>query len=484
MRQTVLRPSPEGAAVPGPPLRLNPDQAPIDVVELELGDQVAGPELRRVGETGAVPAGHVLALARVGGRPVGLVQAVVGATDDPALVLAEAARRDLELELRRATAALARTAPPAPGTDNGSRPGSESGAEPGAAGAYTPTITVVIATRERPDLLARCLRSVEALHYPHADVDVVVVDNDPVTDATGELIRQHHADRVRYVREPVRGLAAAHNRGLAEARGEIVAFTDDDVVIDPGWLRALAAGFADPTGTAGDPRIGCVTGLILPARLGTRTQVMLEAHGGFTKGFQRRCWRLDQPPADDPLFPFTAGRFGSGANMAFRTEALRRLGGFDPATGTGTPAKGGDDLLSFFRAVVNGHHLVYQPEALVWHHHRERPEDLDNQAFGYGAGLGAYLAAAVAREPRMLPALLRRLPGGIRYALHNTGARPGPGADPAGTAPAAAGPAHAWPERLSRLQRRGLLYGPVGYLRSRRLVHGTPLPWEARQHGH
>ena len=462
MKQTALRP-PAPAAAPGPPLRLDPDQAPIEVAELELGDGVRAPELRRVGEPGPVPAGQVLALARVDGRPVGLVQAAVGDGEDPALVLAEAARRELGPQLLRAA--------------------EESAARTPVAEPYAPLVTVVIATRERPELLARCLDSAAALDYPR--LEVVVVDNDPVTGVTSALIQQRYADRVRYVREPVRGLAAAHNRGLAEALGEITAFTDDDVVIDPHWPRALAAGFADQSGTRADPRIGCVTGLILPARLRTRTQVMLEAHGGFTKGFQRRAWRLDRPPPDEPLFPFTAGRFGSGANMAFRTQALRDLGGFDPATGTGTPARGGDDLLSFFRAVVNGHHLVYQPQALVWHHHRDRPEDLDTQAYGYGAGLGAYLTAAVAREPRMLPALLRRLPGGIRYALRSTGARSGPdnaGPDNAGAADAV--PAHAWPERLSRLQRRGLLHGPLGYLRSRRLVHGTPLPWEARQHGH
>ena len=457
MKPGVLRPPPPASAS-GPPLRLDPDQAPIEVAELELGDGVRAPELRRVGEPGPVPAGQVLALARVDGRPVGLVQAAVGDGEDPALVLAEAARRELGPQLLRAAEESAARTPPA---------------EP-----YAPLVTVVIATRERPELLARCLDSAAALDYPR--LEVVVVDNDPVTDVTSALVQQRYADRVRYVREPVRGLAAAHNRGLAEALGEITAFTDDDVVIDPHWLRALAAGFADQSGTRADPRIGCVTGLILPARLRTRTQVMLEAHGGFTKGFRRRAWRLDRPPPDEPLFPFTAGRFGSGANMAFRTRALRDLGGFDPATGTGTPARGGDDLLSFFRAVVNGHHLVYQPQALVWHHHRDRPEDLDTQAFGYGAGLGAYLTAAVAREPGMLPALLRRLPGGIRYALRNTGARP----EPAGAGPAEARHAHAWPERLSRLQRRGLLYGPVGYLRSRRLVHGTPLPWEARRDGH
>jgi len=451
-QSTPLRPTGGATAAAGPPLRLDPDQAPIDVVDLELGDGAEGPRLTRVGGSGPVPAGSVLALVRRAGRPIGMVQAVVGDSDDAAAVLAEAAHRELDAELVGATTATGLPANPAE--------------------RYAPLITVVIATRERPDLLARCLESVDALRYPR--VEVVVVDNDPVTDATGELLRERFADRVRYVREPVRGLAAAHNRGVAEALGEIIAFTDDDVVIDPGWLEAIAAGFADESGERGDPRVGCVTGLILPARLGTRTQVMLEAHGGFAKGFRRRGYRMDRPPADEPLFPFTAGRFGSGANMAFRARVLRDLGGFDPATGTGTPAKGGDDLLSFFRAVVNGHHLVYQPEALVWHHHRERPEDLDNQAFGYGAGLGAYLLAAVAREPRMIPGLLRRLPGGVRHALRTTGARTG----------ADSQHAHAWPARLSGLQRRGLLYGPVGYIRSRRLVHGTPLPWEARHHGH
>ena len=475
MKQTALR-RPAPAAAPGPPLRLDPDHAPIEVAELELDDQLRAAELRRIGGPGPLPPGRVLALARLGGRPVGLVQAVVDADEDPELVLAEAARRQLGPELRSAateSAAAAGAARPVGGVP------------------YAPLVTVVIATRERPELLVHCLDSVAALRYPR--LEVVVVDNDPVTEATSELIRQDYPD-VRYVREPVRGLAAAHNRGLAEALGEITAFTDDDVVVDPDWLRALVAAFAEAGGGAADPRVGCVTGLILPARLRTRTQVMLEAHGGFSKGFQRRAWRLDRPPPAAPLFPFTAGRFGSGANMAFRTRVLRDLGGFDPATGTGTPARGGDDLLSFFRAVVNGYHLVYQPRALVWHHHRDRPEDLDNQAFGYGAGLGAYLTAAIAREPGMLPALLRRLPGGVRYALRSTGARTAPAAvSRADASPAAAssaavrpadGPAHAWPERLSRLQRRGLLYGPLGYLRSRRLVHGTRLPWEAHRHGH
>lgn len=416
-------------------LLLDPGRAPIQVLDLDLGAD-STPVLRSAGvEAPVLPTGAVLALVRSDGRPVGLVQADLDG-GDPAAQLAAVARERLGAELAADPEELPAVAEPAP------------------------LVTVVIATRERAQLLSRCLESVQALRYPR--FEVVVVDNAPETDSTLTLVKERFGDRVRYVREPMRGLAAAHNRGLAETLGEIVAFTDDDVVVDPGWLDALAAGFADPA-------VGCVTGLILPASLRTETQVRLEAHGGFSKGFRSRRYSTDSPPADQPLFPFTAGRLGSGANMAFRTESLRAIGGFDPAVGTGTPAKGGDDLLSFFRILVHGYALLYQPQALVWHHHRDRPEDMDGQAFGYGAGLGAYLTAAVVSEPRMLPALLRRLPGGVRLAMNSTGAGAG------------AGSAAPWPARLSRLQRRGMLYGPVGYLRSRRRVRtdpsrpGTPL---------
>ena len=411
-------------------LLLDPARAPIEVVDLDLPASGGAPRLSLAGSAEpARPTGSVLALVRSAGRPVGLVQADLGSPGDgddtdPAVLLAELAHRQLGAELAAST-----------GAADAERPTAE-----------LPLVTVVIATRERPELLARCLESLAAQRYPR--FETVVVDNAPATDATRELVKERFGDSVRYVREPLRGLASAHNAGVAAALGEITAFTDDDVVIDAGWLDALVAGFADP-------QVGCVTGLILPAALRTATQVLLEAHGGFGKGFSAHRYQADRPPADQPLFPFTAGRLGSGANMAFRTEVLRGLGGFDAAVGTGTPARGGDDLLSFFRAVVHGHALLYQPEALVWHHHRDRAEDLDAQAFGYGAGLGAYLAAAVANEPRMLPALLRRVPGGVRHAVAHTGA--------------AATPAD-WPARLIRLQRRGMLYGPIGYLRSRRLV--------------
>jgi GT2 family glycosyltransferase len=309
-----------------------------------------------------------------------------------------------------------------------------------------PHVTVVVATRERPESLRECLLSLLDSEYPR--YDVVVVDNDPVTTDTAVLMTHFSPERVRYVVERRRGLASAHNRGLEEVRGGIVAFVDDDVVVDRHWLASIAEGFA-----IGD-NVGCVTGLILPAQLETPSQLLLERHGGFDKGFDVQVFgTAEHDWPSDPLFPFTAGRFGSGANMAFDTAVIRGLGGFDPAIGVGTFARGGDDLAAFFRVVL-GHRVVYQPGAVVWHRHHRHMEALRNQAFGYGVGLGAYLTSVMVHERRMWPLLLRRLPSGIVYAFSSSSARN-------------RGRYDGLPSELARLERRGLAAGPAAYAVSR-----------------
>ncbi|MFI6851142.1 glycosyltransferase [Streptomyces sp. NPDC050416] len=399
---------------------------PVEVVDVDLARPY---EFRPPGGPGPIrPTAPVLALVRLRGHPLGLISASGaaasgGGPEDLWRCVADTARRRFVMP-----AAGSRTVP--------------------RASSAAPFISVIIATHNRPGMLRQCLNSLLRADYPR--FEVIVVDNAPADDAAERLVRDVYGGRVRYVREPKAGLAHAHNRGLAAACGEIAAFTDDDTLVDPGWLTAIAEGFAQ------DPGVGCVTGLIVPAELETAAQAALEHHGGFAKGYAPRTWSLRDPPKD-PLFPFTAGRFGSGTNMAFRMSALRALGGFDPATGTGTPAHGGDDLLAFFRVLTAGHTLAYQPEAIVWHRHRRTQDALEAQAFGYGAGLGAYLTGALVNEPRMIPALLRRLPRGVRYALART--HRAAHADTPRT------------RRLAHLERRGLLYGPVGYLRSRRRNH-------------
>jgi len=99
--------------------------------------------------------------------------------------------------------------------------------------ADAPFVSVIVPTHDRPERLQVCLRSLLALHYPR--YEVIIVDNAPSTNMTADFIQQLYGDvsRVRYLREDRPGISWARNCGIMAARGEILAFTDDDVVVDP-----------------------------------------------------------------------------------------------------------------------------------------------------------------------------------------------------------------------------------------------------------
>jgi GT2 family glycosyltransferase len=311
-------------------------------------------------------------------------------------------------------------------------------------------VSVVVATRNRPRELAGCLESLLAQTHPAALL--VVVDDAPAGDLTPAVVaRFARRAPVRYVEGARRGLAAAHNRGVQEVGTSLVAFTDDDVVAHEEWLERLVGAFAST------PDVGCVTGMIVPYELETVAQVLLEGYAGYSKGRARRVFDLGVNRPTDPLFPFAAGRLGSGANMAFTRALLDELGGFDPALGAGTRAMGGDDLSAFFEVIQRGHRLVYEPAAIVRHRHARDYRALQRQVYGYGVGLTAYLTKCMLDRPHLLPAAVRRLPAAAGHVL-----RPGSAKNsrlPAG-----------YPVELARLERLGMLAGPFAYLAGRRRI--------------
>jgi glycosyltransferase involved in cell wall biosynthesis len=251
------------------------------------------------------------------------------------------------------------------------------------------SVTVAVCTRDRTEDLARCLDSLEGVQY--SDWEVLVVDNAPSSDATRTLVERRGA-RVRYTREPRPGLDWARNRAIAEAAGEIVAFTDDDVVVDPQWVRAIAAAFA------GDPSVAAVTGLVLPAELDTEAQVLFERYRSFGRGFvPRRVARENGGPLAHRYG--AAGDYGTGANMAFRRAVFDRIGPFDPALDVGTPSRGGGDLEMFFRVLKEGHALVYEPRAMVRHRHRRTLEELRGQIADHGISFSAYIVRSMLAYP-------------------------------------------------------------------------------------
>ena len=244
-----------------------------------------------------------------------------------------------------------------------------------------PGVSVVVCTRDRPDELEGCLAALAAQRYP--PYEVIVVDNASRDEATRRVAARWSA---RYVREPRPGLDWARNCGLAASRAPIVAFTDDDARPDAGWLAALAAGFVSPD-------VHAVTGLVVPAELETRAQVLFEdAYGGMGKGF-----RLRIHSRRGRVMKYTATNYGSGCNMAFRRETLERVGGFDTALDVGAPTGGGGDAGVLQRVVEEDAAIQYRPDAIVRHIHRRTERQLRRQLFDNGRGYGAVLCAALLR---------------------------------------------------------------------------------------
>ena len=249
-----------------------------------------------------------------------------------------------------------------------------------------PLVTVAVCTRDRPASLRRCLDALCRLDYIR--YEMVVVDNAPNSTATADVVATF--DNVRYVVEARPGLDRARNRAIAEARGHIVAFTDDDVVVTADWLTLLVATFVEHNA-------GCVTGNVLPYELVTRAQKLFEVYGGFSRGWMPRV--CTSPTALGMSYPVSTHLLGTGANMAFRRSIFADIGLFDEALDAGTRTGGGGDLEMFLRVLKYGYPLVYEPMVLVRHAHRRDMAALRRQLRNNGSAYYAYLTAAFLRYP-------------------------------------------------------------------------------------
>jgi GT2 family glycosyltransferase len=203
-----------------------------------------------------------------------------------------------------------------------------------------------------------------------------VVDNAPRGAATAQAVRAFPG--VRYMAEDRPGLSHARNAGIEAAKGEIIAFTDDDVELPPDWIARLAAPFADPG-------VGCVTGLVLPADLSGEAACLFEfAIGGFGHLLHRR--RFDRSYLrSDWWRPPDVWKIGAGANMAMRRAVFAEVGLFDPRLGAGA-AGCSEDSEFWFRLLHAGHVCLYDPAAVVFHHHRGDRPALVRQLRAYARG--------------------------------------------------------------------------------------------------
>jgi GT2 family glycosyltransferase len=237
--------------------------------------------------------------------------------------------------------------------------------------------SVVICTRDRPDELGKCLSSLPRQSHPPREI--IVVDNASRDQRTRDVALAAGAT---YVREDRPGLDIARNAGALRATGEIVAYTDDDVLLHPRWLEQLVCAFDSP-------RIGAVTGLVLPAELATEAQRHFEIYWGFGKGYREQDY-------DSSRFESQRGQvlpawdIGAGASMAFRREVFQAVGLFDERLDVGQAGCSGDSEY-WYRLLASGYTVRYTPASVAFHFHRKTMEGLASQIYHYMRGHAAAL---------------------------------------------------------------------------------------------
>lgn len=232
-------------------------------------------------------------------------------------------------------------------------------------------ISLIICTRNRCAALAPCLEQLRRIHLPAEQWEAVIVDNGS-TDGTRALLERFSQEvpfRVTVVVLDQPGLGRARNAGIAAAKGDILAFTDDDCYVDPNFLSSISQILRSND-------VGCIGGRIL---LHDPTDAPVTI-------------KVDETVEVLEPFSFVEAGFIHGANMAVKREVIDRLGGFDANLGGGNPI-GGEDVDFFARASQTGFRVGYFPQPLVYHHHQRKPgSEIHKLKSYYDHARGAYYA--------------------------------------------------------------------------------------------
>lgn len=233
------------------------------------------------------------------------------------------------------------------------------------------TLSVVICTRNRPQDIEVCLPTV--LACPHPDAEIILVDQS-TDDRTGHIARslQSQFPHLVYVPTDTVGKSIALGLGIARARGDILAFTDDDCEVPETWLMRLGSEFAQ------SPGVDILFGPVMPSpALDHMTDICVPA------------WWFDHARDMRP-----GEVCGMGANMALRRSVLARLDGayFDPLLGPGALFPAGEEGDFVYRLRRLGAQGAIRPHLRVWHRAYRLPDHWQQVLYGYGRGDGAFHA--------------------------------------------------------------------------------------------
>lgn len=216
-------------------------------------------------------------------------------------------------------------------------------------------ITVIICTYNRCQSLKRTIESVAAQTLSHAIAwEIVVVDNNS-SDETYEVVedfRSKYPERFRYICEPQQGVSRARNAGILAARGDILAFIDDDETADPKWLENLTSNLRTGEWAGAGGRVVPPSDFSPPSWLSLKSSFAKGPLAAFDLGIEPG--QLNEPPF--------------GANMAFRKKVFDQFGGFRTDLGrSGKSMISNEDTELGRRLMAAGLRLRYEPSALTYH---------------------------------------------------------------------------------------------------------------------
>lgn len=241
-------------------------------------------------------------------------------------------------------------------------------------GHQLPFFSIVIPTYNRPDRLAICLQSIAEIDYPRDRFEVIVVDDGSQMSLDSVVKPFQDCLDITLLKQPNAGPATARNRGAERAKGQFLAFTDDDCMPTSDWLNHLASRFTiEP-----DCLIGGLTINALPDNLySTASQKLIDYLYEY----------YNAKPEES--------RFFASNNLALSTELFHKIGGFD----TSYPRAAAEDREFCDRWLNSGYAMIYAPEVLIYHAHKLTFRSFWRQHFNYGRG--AFFFHQMRSQPKL-----------------------------------------------------------------------------------
>jgi len=212
-----------------------------------------------------------------------------------------------------------------------------------------PKVSVIVCTHNRAKILSGCLQSLVGLNYPQRFLEIIIIDN-ASTDSTKNLVKKFTVKNhnVRYYYQSILGLSQSRNKGIQLAKGEILAFIDDDARAESNWLKELVAGY-------GSEAIWAVGGLVKPLFLQSPPPWMPSKYF-YVLSVCNLGSRLK--PVPDII----------GTNMSFRKTVFSKIGYFNSKLGRiGNSLLSGEEIDLCQRIIKYNKKIIYNPKAVVCH---------------------------------------------------------------------------------------------------------------------